>query len=235
MVTVILDGAIALVGSGEFTAAMEDVDRALLEGRTRKVAHLATAAAPEGEQRLAYWAGLAAVHYERLGAEVDTVPIVDRETADDPALVRRLAGAGLVYLSGGNPAYLADSLRGSRAWQAIVASHRVGIPVAGCSAGAAALTAVAPDMRTLEMRPGLGLVPGLAVIPHFDRMRRWWPEAEAAHLAHSPDGIAVVGIDEDTAIVGARHRWWVRGRGTATRLRPGAPETFATGDDFRTG
>ncbi len=233
--TVILDGPIALVGSGEFTPAMENVDRALLDGRPRKVAHLPTAAAPEGEARLAHWAELAAGHYARLDAEVDTVPIVDRETADDPMLVRRLGDAGLVYLSGGNPAYLADSLRGSRAWDAIVASHRVGIALAGCSAGAAALTALAPDMRTMEMRPGLGLVPGLAVIPHFDRMRRWWPAAERRHVEQAPDGIAVVGIDEDTAVVGGRGRWWVRGRGTATLLRPGEPRTFAAGEDFRAG
>ncbi len=233
--TVILDGPIALVGSGEFTAAMADVDRALLEGRPRKVAHLPTAAAPEGEGRLTYWAELAAGHYSRLDAEVDTIPIVDRDSADDPALVRRMADAGLVYLSGGNPAYLADTLRDTRAWSAIVAAHRIGIPIAGCSAGAAALAAVAPDMRTLDMRPGLELVPGLAVIPHFDRMRHWWPAAEARHLEHAPDGVTVVGIDEDTALVGGRGRWWVRGRGTATRLHPGDPQTFGPDEDFRTG
>ncbi len=233
--TVILIGPVALVGSGEFTPAMEEVDRALLEGRPRKVAHLATAAAQEGEERLAYWAELARGHYARLDAEVDTVPIVDRETADDRALVRRIANAGLIYLSGGNPAYLADSLRGSRAWEVIVAGHGVGVAVAGCSAGAAALTAVAPDMRTLEMRPGLGLVPGVAVIPHFDRMRHWWPAAEARHLEHAPNGVAVVGIDEDTALVGGGSRWWVRGRGTATWLHPGDPRVYAPGEDFRTG
>ncbi len=230
-----MDGAIALIGSGEFTPAMEEVDRRLLERWPQPVAHLPTAAAPEGEARIAYWTDLAREHYGRLGVEVDTVPILDRASADRQDLVERIFGAGLVYLSGGNPAYLADTLRGSWAWDVITSGHKIGKPIAGCSAGAAALTAVAPDMKTLEMRPGLGLVPGLAVIPHFDRMRRWWPQAEAHHLAHAPDGVAVVGIDEDTALVGGEMRWWVRGRGTATVLRPGPPQVFEPGDDFRTG
>lgn len=225
--TVTQSGPVALVGSGEFTPAMLDVDCALFDGVPRRVAHLATAAAPEGEARLAYWADLARRHYAQLDAEVDSVPVVDRASADDRALAKRVAAAGLIYLSGGNPGYLADTLRGTACWDAVLSAHAIGMSVAGCSAGASALTALAPDSRTFEMRPGLGLDPGLAVISHYDRMLHWWPDAEARHRAALPPGATLVGIDEDTALVGGRGRYRVRGTGTVSVLANGGARTFA--------
>ena len=68
------------------------------------------------------------------------VPVVDRISADDPELAGLVAGAGLVYLSGGNPPFLASTLRGTRVWAAIEDAWRAGAALAGCSAGAMALT-----------------------------------------------------------------------------------------------
>ena len=68
---------------------------------------LATAAAPEGPSSLARWHELGRASAERLGVQQVVVPVVDRVSADDDALAGLVAGAGLVYLSGGNPPFLA--------------------------------------------------------------------------------------------------------------------------------
>jgi cyanophycinase len=205
-------GPIALVGSGEFLPAMEAVDAGLLAGRPARAVFLPTAAGPEGPGRVEYWLRLGADHYRRLGAEPVPLAVVDRNDADDPAFAARVTGAGLVYLSGGNPGYLADTLRGTVVLEAILAAWRAGAALAGCSAGACALTAVADDIRTGAARPGLAVVPGLVVLPHFDRIERWRPGIVAERAARLAAGQTLVGIDEETALVRNDGGWRVEGR-----------------------
>jgi cyanophycinase len=205
-------GPIALVGSGEFTPVMEGVDAALLAGRPSRVVFLPTAAAPEGSERVDYWLRLGTAHYRRLGAEPVPLAVLDRRDADDPANAAAVAGAGLVYLSGGNPGYLADTLRGSAVLEAILAAWRAGAPLAGCSAGACALTAVADDVRTGASRPGLAVVPELVVLPHFDRIERWAPGIVDRRAAGLTPGQFLVGIDEETALISGDGGWRVDGR-----------------------
>ena len=83
----------------------------------------------------------------------------------------------MIYLSGGNPAYLADTLRGTAVWDAIVAAWRGGAALAGCSAGAMALTSWVPSLRHPRTggTVGLGLLPRLRVIPHFDAFTAQYP------------------------------------------------------------
>jgi cyanophycinase len=134
--------------------------------------------------------------------------VLDRPAADDPAHAARLAGAGLVYLSGGNPGYLADTLRDTAVLAAILALWRAGAALAGCSAGACALTEVADDVRRGEARPGLAVVPGLVVLPHFDQIERWRPGIVKRRAAGLAPGQTLVGIDEDTALVSADDGGW---------------------------
>jgi len=205
-------GPIALVGSGEFLPAMEAVDAGLLAGQPARAVFLPTAAGEEGPDRIGYWLRLGTDHYRKLGAEPVALPVVDRAAAEDPAHAARLAGAGLVYLSGGNPGYLADTLRDSAVLAAILAAWRAGAALAGCSAGACALTEVADDVRRGEPRPGLGVVPGLVVLPHFDRIEQWRPGIVTERAAQLRPGQTLVGIDEETALVGNGAGWRVEGR-----------------------
>ena len=138
---------IALVGSGEYLPVMTAIEGALLEGRAPKYVQLATAAAPEGDDSLGRWHALGRAQAERLGVEQVVVDVRTREDADRADLAALVEGAGLVYLSGGNPAYLAETLRDSAVWHAIVAAHEAGASIAGCSAGAMALSDWAPRMR----------------------------------------------------------------------------------------
>ena len=98
------------------------------------------AAGLEGDDRVAYWLELARRHYEAMGVEPVLLDVRTRADADDPAIAALVDGAGLVYLSGGDPHHLAATLRDSALWDAIVAAWQAGAALAGCSAGAMALT-----------------------------------------------------------------------------------------------
>jgi cyanophycinase len=223
-------GPLALVGSGEYLAVMAGVEAALIEGRPPRYVQIPTAAAPEGARRLQYWLDLGAAQAERLGVEPVPVVVRDRDEAGSEDLAALIAGAGLVYLSGGNPLFLARTLRGTRVWAAIEAAWRAGAALAGCSAGAIALTDWVPAVRTPSMKPepGLGVLPHLRVLPHFDTMTSWAPDLVARAAAGAPPGTTVLGIDEETAIVdlsGHGRQWQVHGRQQAWILdgdgRPG--------------
>jgi cyanophycinase len=224
-------GPVALVGSGEYLPAMAELEGALLAGRPPLYVQLATAAAPEGPDVLAYWHRLGAEQAERLGVEQVVVPVTDRTSADDPAQADIVAGAGLIYLSGGNPAYLADTLRDTAVWSAIVAAWRNGAALAGCSAGAMALATTVPSLRRPRggSTPGLGLLPRLRVLPHFDRFVGRMPEATMRFVLPDDPEVTLVGIDEVTALVGGPDRWTVEGQQSAWRIHTGGRERWPAG------
>jgi cyanophycinase len=113
-------GPLALVGAGEYLEAMAPVEAALLEGRPPRYVQLATAAVPDGPEVVARWHRLGREQAERLGVDAVVLGVASRADADDPVLASQVAGAGLVYLSGGHPGFLADTLRDSAVWAAIV-------------------------------------------------------------------------------------------------------------------
>ena len=195
-------GRIALVGSGEYLPVMHDIEGWLLEGRPAKYVQIATAAAPEGDTSLAHWHDLGAQAAQRLGAEQVVLDVRDRNDANDQRWVDLIAGAGLIYLSGGNPSYLSDTLRKSLVWNAIVHEWRNGASLAGCSAGAMSMCGYVPDFRHPRSGgvDGLGLLPDTRVLPHFDRLSHWMPDFTLKPLVAK--NAHTIGIDEDTALLG---------------------------------
>ncbi len=217
-------GPIALIGSGEYLPAMLDIERELIEGRAPRYVQIPTAAALEGPAVLDKWTRMGIDQAERLGVQAVPLAVRNRADADDPAVVEQVRGAGLVYMSGGNPAHLAGALRGSALWEEILRAWRGGAALAGCSAGAMAMTDRVPHVRALHkpFDPGLGLLPHLRVIPHFDKMLGWAPDILTRVLVHAPEGVTVLGIDEETALIGGPHEWRVEGRQSAWTLGHGA-------------
>lgn len=224
-------GPVALVGSGEYLPAMEKVERGLLHGRAPRMAQLATAAAPEGPASLRYWHDLGAAAARRLGVEQVVVPVVDRATAQDPALAALVDGAGLIYISGGDPPFLAATLRDTAVWNAIETTWADGAALAGCSAGAMALSAHVLDPRapSREAEHGLGAVPHVQVLPHFDRLVRGYAETSLHHLVTTAPGVTVLGIDEDTALVGGPEVWEVQGHQSVWVLDAGTRHEHPAG------
>ena len=216
-------GKLALVGSGEYLPIMQDLEEWLLDGRPRRYVQLATAAAPEGERSLYRWHELGAAAAQRLDAVQVVVDVRDTVTANDDANAALIDGAGLIYLSGGNPTFLANTLRGTRVWAAIVDAWRSGSSLAGCSAGAMAMGGYIPDIRHPKRGgvDGLGIVPDLRVLPHFDKYSRMIPDFVMRPLL--TDTATVVGIDEDTALASEGPSedglWEFRSRGRQSAWR----------------
>ena len=112
-----MNGLIALVGSGEYLPVMEDVDRHLLRslhlnGSKPRVVCLPTAAGREGDESVHRWSRMGVDHFQKLGADVTALNIIDNKTANDPAYESALENADFIYFSGGNPQYLHDTLQG---------------------------------------------------------------------------------------------------------------------------
>ncbi|HEV2426934.1 MAG TPA: Type 1 glutamine amidotransferase-like domain-containing protein, partial [Acidimicrobiales bacterium] len=184
-------GPIALVGSGEYLASMAPIEGALLAGRPGRYVQLATAAVPDGDSTLARWHRMGREQAERLGVEPVVLDVRDRAGADDPAMAAQVAGAGLVYLSGGHPDFLADTLRDTAVWRAIVDAWRGGAALAGCSAGAMVFAKWVPSFRHPREggTPGLDLLPHVRVIPHFD-----------AFASRMPDLLTRILVSKDEAV-----------------------------------
>ena len=218
-------GRLALVGSGEYLPVLSEVEDWLFADNPRVYVQLATAAAPEGDASLAHWHDLGRQAAERLGAEQVVVDIRTREDAMDPRWVPLIERAGLVYLSGGNPTFLAKTLSGTLAWDAIRATWERGAGLAGCSAGAMVMGGSIQHFRRPGAAPvaGLGVVPDVRILPHFDRYTRWLPDIALRPFAAKD--ATMLGIDEDTALVaedpgtGSEWPFSVRGRQAAYVIR----------------
>lgn len=208
-----MNGLIALVGSGEYLPVMEKVDRYLLEslnlnGRHARVVCLATAAGKEGEQSVNRWSNMGIQHFNKLGADVQALPIVDRASADDVQYESILENADLIYFSGGDPAYLYATLKDTCAWFAANRAWARGAIYAGCSAGAMILSKRMPSFRLSGTQEAFGIVPSEFIVPHFDAIPAIWKPVVFALQKQLKDGQRMIGVDEDTALIGRLHGEW---------------------------
>ena len=203
-----MNGSLALVGSGEYLPAMATFEKSLLDdgiknGKRPIYVQIPTAAGQESADRLEYWKQLGKTQADRLGVDSIFLPIFTREDANNPDFVSLIHNSALIYMSGGDPHYLAETLMGTALLSSIQENWRTGTSLAGCSAGAMVLSSHIPNFRLLKKAPtaGLNLLPEIRVIPHFNKFFRWIPESAAKVLLHVPDDSILIGVDELTAIV----------------------------------
>jgi cyanophycinase-like exopeptidase len=219
-------GPIALVGSGEYLPVMAQIEANLISGRGDKYVQIPTAAAQEGERSLNYWRDLGIAQAQRIGVQPVPLLITDRMKADDDEYVKQIEGAGLIYFSGGNPHYLANTLRDTKLWQAIHQAWLSGAALAGCSAGAMAIANHIPELRSFSRTttPGFALLPNVRVLPHFDRMFM----NIVSRIKHDK-GLTILGIDENTALVGGLDEWEVQGVGSVWVFFDGGKIQYKSG------
>jgi len=236
-----MNGSLALVGSGEYLPAMASFEKSLLDdgiknGKRPIYIQIPTAAGKESPDRLEYWKQLGLEQAKRLDVDSIFLPIFTREDARNPEYAALINDSALMYMSGGDPHYLAETLVDTPLWDAIKENWRTGASLAGCSAGAMVLSSHIPNFRLLKKSPsqGLSLLPEIRVIPHFNKFFKWIPESAAKVLLHVPDDSILIGVDELTAIVkrsGDEH-WVVVGEAMVHVLKGMPDQQLADGQQI---
>ena len=215
-------GVLALVGGGEFEPGCTfDADLLAASG-TDEVLVLPTAAAYEHPERLVAKAG---EWFAPLGGQVEGLMVLARPDAEDEGMAAVMRRARFIYLAGSSPMHLRSVLKRSKVWDALVAAWIDGAVVAGSSGAAMALTDPMVDARGGGLTIGLGLLGGLAVVPHFgDVAEDVHGEKMHRSVLLAPAGTPVAGIAERTALIREPDgRWHDAGVGTVAVFLDGAP------------
>jgi len=220
---------------------MNEVDRFLLansgaNGRRPRVVCLPTAAGTEGEASVSRWMRMGEQHFKNLGADVASLKLTNREEAQQDDFVEQIEQADLIYFSGGKPHYLYETLNGTQAWEAAQKATARGAAFAGCSAGAMFIGEFLPDLRTFGLRQqrAFGILPKSHIIPHFDHLSAWRGLSIPLLQSLLPENEYILGLDEDTALVGKLgQEWMVMGRQKAYLVGKHETVSFANGEKLR--
>jgi cyanophycinase len=226
-------GAILLEGGSEFGGLMEEPDRRALSlagGRDASVRIIPAAAAPDNNHERAGRNGVA--WFESLGArDVAALKIIDPDSANEAKNALEIEEAGLIYLLGGFPRHLCETLKESLVWQAALAACEKGAVLAGSSAGAMVLCEWYFDPYEGQVLRGLDLLRGCCVLPHFETFGASWIPSLEDRL---PDAL-LIGIEEQTGMInhGPAGRWQVYGKGAVELCRAGRTRRrFVPGKSF---
>jgi cyanophycinase len=192
-------GILALVGGGEWQDGCSFDEEFLAASGSDQVLVLPTAAAYEHPERLVVRAG---EWFGPLGAQVEGLMVLSRADAEDGGAAEVMRGATMIYVSGSSPMHIRSVLKHSKVWDALVEAWSHGAVVVGSSGAAMALTDPMVDARGGGLTIGLGLLTGLAVVPHFGDTH----EDEHGEKLHrsvqlAPAGTPVAGIPERTALI----------------------------------
>jgi cyanophycinase len=160
--------------------------------------------------------------------DVVSLPINQREDAQNPEYLLALEKVTGIFITGGNQLRLSTILGGTPVNQAIRKLNAAGVHVAGTSAGAAIMpahmiaggaTGVAPTEDGVTLAPGLGLTNELVIDQHFNQRNRLGRLLTA--ISYNPFVIGI-GLDEDTAVfISPDHQFEVVGSGGVTVIDAG--------------
>jgi len=212
---------IAIGGAEDKQGDMTVLKRVLAETgkEAPRVCVITTATEYPDDARQRYMAAFA-----RLGIAPDVQYIDSRAMAARADVVQSVAGADVVFFSGGDQSRLTSILAATPVADAIASRFWArDLVVAGTSAGAAAasslmLTGGDPE-RGLQkgevpMTAGFGFIPNAIIDTHFSERNRL---SRLFNAVVSNPAIAGIGIDEDTAVVAyADGTLDVVGKGTVT-------------------
>jgi cyanophycinase len=209
-------GHLALVGGGEWREGCDFDAELLAASGGDEVVVLPTAAAYEHPDHVVE---LATRWFEKLGATVRPVNVVDRGGALDDGNAGAVRRARFVYLADGSSMHLRSVLMHTPLWDALVAAWQGGAVLAGSGAGAMVLCDPAVDPRGGAFTLGLGLLHQLAVVPRADT---WSEDKLHRTLQLTPAGVALVEVDERTALIrDPDGTWRADGAGTVSVWKDG--------------
>ncbi|HEV3282018.1 MAG TPA: Type 1 glutamine amidotransferase-like domain-containing protein [Acidimicrobiales bacterium] len=192
-------GVLALVGGGEWREGCTFDAELLAAAGSADVLVLPTAAAYEHPERLVVRAG---EWFSSLGARVEGLMVLARADAQDAGAAAVMRAARLIYVAGSSPMHIRSVLKNSKVWAALLDAWRDGAVVVGTSGAAMALTDPMVDARGGGLTIGLGLLAGLAVVPHFGDVHEDEHGEKLHRSVHlAPAGTPVAGIPERTALI----------------------------------
>jgi len=223
-------GALLLEGGAEFGGAMLEPDLRAIElagGFDAPIRIIPTAAAPDNNHVRAGGNGVR--WFQNLGAtDVDSIPLIDKESANNLEVIETLQVAKLIYMLGGFTHYLGQTLLGTKAWKTSLESYQKGAVVAGSSAGAMVICEYYFDLSGGKVVQGLNLVPNACVIPHHNTFGKNW----VGKLKTLLPGVTLLGIDEYTGMLTEGTDWKVFGGGAVTLYRNDDIEYYESGQIF---
>ncbi|HKJ37640.1 MAG TPA: Type 1 glutamine amidotransferase-like domain-containing protein, partial [Anaerolineales bacterium] len=192
-------GYLLLEGGAEFGGRMRDPDLRAIElagGFDAPLRIIPTAAAPDDNHRRAGSNGVR--WFQSLGAkDVESVPLIDKASANEEEIANSLRDAKLIYLLGGFTHYLGQTLKDSLAWTAALDAYNNGAVIAGSSAGAMVMCEFYYHHNEGKVFEGLNMLPNSLVLPHHNSFgKRWAPKL----LKEIPD-VTLIGIDEETGMI----------------------------------
>ena len=221
-----MNGILILVGGGEFEPEMKYVDRILLDKVVGPphIAILPTAAGTDRARALAL-AETGAAYFRALGAEVDAVPVIDRDSAMDEGLAARIEDANVIYMADGDAEYLYRTLQFSNAWTAIGNVIELNGVVAASGASATMFGERSPG-SALRSGPAFNILPGSVIVPDYETMSSFSMRVRRFRSRR----FAYLGIDRHTALLNQNFQFTVVGEGGVTVWSKLRHETRDDGD-----
>ena len=231
-----MSGQIALVGGEEFRTGCEEMDREIMRASGKDPATdpvtvvVVPTAAVTGSAKAA---NDGATHFGALGGHASRLMLLERSHAEDPEFFGPAALADVVYFTGGSPDHLLETVEKSKFLAALLASVERGSVLAGSSAGAMVMGSMMRRPSAGGWVEALGLVPGVAVLPHHERRDQAETSQELQRSA--PSGLTYLGIDARTGCLGTPGNWRVVGFGRVTVYQGSEWQVYNAGDKLRAG
>ena len=224
-------GYLLLEGGAEFGGKMSEPDLRAIElagGFDAPICIIPTAAALDHNHKRAGSNGVR--WFQRLGAkDVFTVDVIDSKSANDSQLAASIRTSKLIYLLGGFPRHLGETLKDSLCWNAALEAYQNGAVIAGSSAGAMVMCEHYYDPYEKKLLRGLNLIPNACVLPHHNNFGKAWANQMRQMLLEA----ILLGIDEATGMVNdAGGEWGVYGGGEVTLYRSGSTVSYGRGERF---
>lgn len=227
--TLLKPGKLVLFGSGETSSVGRKVFDSVMKElpHNPRVALLETPAGFElnSSQVIGRVGKFIELHLQNYQPRVSIIPARKRGTPfspDDPELVAPILEADLIFMGPGSPSYAIRQLRGSLAWDYLLARHGLGSTLVLASSAVVAISAFAlPVYEIFKVGEELHWLNGLdffgrfgmpfAFVPHWnnrdggeelDTSRCFMGQTRFEELMRMlPSDVTVIGIDEKTALV----------------------------------
>jgi len=201
---------ILLVGGGEFREECLAMDSYLLESLKKKHPRVAIIPTAAANQRPEKAAENGVRYFDSLGANANPILILNRDQAEDETYFSNIHEVDLIYLTGGDPKHLLETLYQTPFMATITESVSKGATLAGSSAGAMVLGS---RMRFKQWMPAIGLISNTAVLPHHENSI---PETVLSeNQSELQSGIELIGIDSATGVFLGDNGVKIAGKGKA--------------------